>query len=65
MADYKTVEHDVLIIGAGGAGLRAAIEVSAAGASVKLPSVNKIAPATGRSAKRSANDLKLPAIDET
>ena len=34
MADYKTHEHDVLIIGAGGAGLSAAIKASAAGASV-------------------------------
>ncbi|MCW5775561.1 MAG: fumarate reductase/succinate dehydrogenase flavoprotein subunit [Phycisphaeraceae bacterium] len=34
MTDYKTHEHDVLIIGAGGAGLRAAIEASAAGVSV-------------------------------
>ncbi|MGH7480654.1 MAG: fumarate reductase/succinate dehydrogenase flavoprotein subunit, partial [Longimicrobiales bacterium] len=31
---YETTEHDVLIIGAGGAGLRAAIEASAAGVSV-------------------------------
>ena len=31
MADYQTFDHDVLIIGAGGAGLRAAIEASAAG----------------------------------
>ncbi|MEN8374160.1 MAG: fumarate reductase/succinate dehydrogenase flavoprotein subunit [Gemmatimonadota bacterium] len=31
---YETIEHDVLIIGAGGAGLRAAIEASAAGVSV-------------------------------
>jgi succinate dehydrogenase / fumarate reductase, flavoprotein subunit len=31
---YETREHDVLIIGAGGAGLRAAIEALAAGASV-------------------------------
>ena len=31
MAQYDTLEHDVLIIGAGGAGLRAAIEASAAG----------------------------------
>lgn len=31
---YETHEHDVLIIGAGGAGLRAAIAASAAGASV-------------------------------
>ena len=30
MADYETHEHDVLVIGAGGAGLRAAIEASAA-----------------------------------
>ncbi|HTW24938.1 MAG TPA: FAD-binding protein [Candidatus Baltobacteraceae bacterium] len=33
-ANYETHEHDVLIIGAGGAGLRAAIEVLAQGASV-------------------------------
>src|SRR5580693_306106 len=31
MAEYKTFEYDVLVIGAGGAGLRAAIEASAAG----------------------------------
>src|SRR3979490_1437930 len=36
MADYQTFQHDVLIIGAGGAGLRAAIEASAAGGSVGL-----------------------------
>src|SRR3954470_13887663 len=36
MAEYQTHEHDVLVIGAGGAGLRAAIEASAAGASVGL-----------------------------
>ena len=34
MAEYETYQHDVLVIGAGGAGLRAAIEASAAGASV-------------------------------
>jgi len=36
MADYETVQHDVLVIGAGGAGLRAAIEASATGAQVGL-----------------------------
>src|SRR5216110_172223 len=36
MADYETSEHDVIVIGAGGAGLRAAIEASAAGVSVGL-----------------------------
>ncbi|CAN5483581.1 fumarate reductase/succinate dehydrogenase flavoprotein subunit [soil metagenome] len=36
MADYQTFEHDVLVIGAGGAGLRAAIESSSAGVSVGL-----------------------------
>ena len=36
MADYPTVEHDVIVIGAGGAGLRAAIEASAHGVSVGL-----------------------------
>ena len=33
---YETYEHDVLVIGAGGAGLRAAIEASAAGVKVGL-----------------------------
>jgi succinate dehydrogenase / fumarate reductase flavoprotein subunit len=36
MPEYQTIEHDVLVIGAGGAGLRAAIEASAAGVSVGL-----------------------------
>jgi succinate dehydrogenase / fumarate reductase flavoprotein subunit len=36
MAEYQTFEHDVLIIGSGGAGLRAAIEASAAGVSVGM-----------------------------
>ena len=36
MPDYQTTEHDVLVIGAGGAGLRAAIEASTAGVSVGL-----------------------------
>jgi succinate dehydrogenase / fumarate reductase flavoprotein subunit len=34
--NYETIEHDVLVIGAGGAGLRAAIEASAAGVKVGL-----------------------------
>jgi succinate dehydrogenase / fumarate reductase flavoprotein subunit len=34
--DYPIYEHDVLVVGAGGAGLRAAIEASAAGVSVGL-----------------------------
>jgi succinate dehydrogenase / fumarate reductase flavoprotein subunit len=36
MAEYQTVDHDVLVIGAGGAGLRAAIGAAAAGGSVGL-----------------------------
>ena len=36
MANYETLEFDVLVIGAGGAGLRAAIEASAAGVKVGL-----------------------------
>ena len=36
MANYETFEHDVLVIGAGGAGLRAAIEASATGVKVGL-----------------------------
>ncbi|MBK7747109.1 MAG: fumarate reductase/succinate dehydrogenase flavoprotein subunit [Candidatus Obscuribacter sp.] len=36
MSQYEIKEHDVLVIGAGGAGLRAAIEASALGANVGL-----------------------------
>src|SRR4051812_46680826 len=36
MAEFETHEHDVLVIGAGGAGLRAAIEAAASGVSVGL-----------------------------
>ncbi len=36
MAEYETLEHDVLIIGAGGAGLRAAIAAAESGVSVGL-----------------------------
>src|SRR4026209_242049 len=36
MADYPIHEYDVLVIGAGGAGLRAAIEASAGGVKVGL-----------------------------
>ena len=36
VTEYITHEHDVLVIGAGGAGLRAAVEASAAGAKVAV-----------------------------
>ena len=36
MSAYQEFEHDVLVIGAGGAGLRAAIEAAAAGVNVGL-----------------------------
>ncbi len=36
MAEYERIEHDVLVIGAGGAGLRAAIAAAAGGARVGL-----------------------------
>ena len=36
MSNYETLEYEVLVIGAGGAGLRAAIEASAAGVKVGL-----------------------------
>src|SRR5580692_9379020 len=36
MAEYQKFDYDVLVIGAGGAGLRAAIEASAAGVKVGL-----------------------------
>ncbi|MEX2219151.1 MAG: fumarate reductase/succinate dehydrogenase flavoprotein subunit [Phycisphaerales bacterium] len=36
MSQFATTEHDVLVIGAGGAGLRAAVEASASGVKVAL-----------------------------
>src|SRR3954464_11137838 len=36
MSDFETIDHDVLVIGAGGAGLRAAIEAAAHGVRVGL-----------------------------
>ncbi|HEY9788307.1 MAG TPA: fumarate reductase/succinate dehydrogenase flavoprotein subunit [Candidatus Obscuribacterales bacterium] len=36
MTNYETHEHDVIVVGAGGAGLRAAIEASAQGVNVGL-----------------------------
>jgi succinate dehydrogenase / fumarate reductase, flavoprotein subunit len=36
MAQFETHQHDVIVVGAGGAGLRAAIEAAAAGVSVGL-----------------------------
>src|SRR4029078_1009673 len=36
MPEYETFDYDVLVIGAGGAGLRAAIEASAAGVKIGL-----------------------------
>ncbi|MDE0083572.1 MAG: fumarate reductase/succinate dehydrogenase flavoprotein subunit [Gammaproteobacteria bacterium] len=38
MASYRTLEYDVLVVGAGGAGLRAAIEASGRGARVGVVS---------------------------
>ncbi|MGH2520424.1 MAG: FAD-binding protein, partial [Chloroflexota bacterium] len=38
MPGYETLEYDVLVVGAGGAGLRAAIEASSAGAKVGVVS---------------------------
>src|SRR3954464_3159775 len=36
MSEFETIDHDVLVIGAGGAGLRAAIEAAAQGVRVGL-----------------------------
>ena len=38
MPEVQTIEHDILVIGAGGAGLSAAIKASASGASVGVVS---------------------------
>src|SRR6476619_3256703 len=45
MPDYDTVEHDVLVIGAGGAGLRAAIKASAAKVKVAVVSKSRLGKA--------------------
>src|SRR6266568_3886375 len=42
---YERHEHDVLVIGAGGAGLRAAVEASAAGVSVAVVSKSHLGKA--------------------
>src|SRR5689334_22661433 len=46
MTEFQTFEHDVIVIGAGGAGLRAAIEASAAGVSVGLVCKSLLGQAT-------------------
>src|SRR4026208_1622560 len=43
--DYETHEYDVLVIGAGGAGLRAAIEASAGGAGAGLSAESRLGKA--------------------
>src|SRR5438477_8344538 len=45
MPEYQIFEHDVLVIGAGGAGLRAAIEASAGGVSVGVVSTSLLGKA--------------------
>ena len=42
---YSTHEYDVLVIGAGGAGLRAAIEASSSGATVAIISKSMLGKA--------------------
>ena len=46
--NYETHEYDVLVIGAGGAGLRAAIEASAAGVKVGLICKSLLPPTLAR-----------------
>ena len=49
MTEYQTIDHDVLVIGAGGAGLRAAIEAATDGVSfVYLADVYVLAEYRGR-----------------
>ena len=43
--DYSVHEYDVLVIGAGGAGLRAAIEASSSGATVAIISKSMLGKA--------------------
>ena len=48
MTEYQTLEHDVLVIGAGGAGLSAAVKASAATAKAALKSVAVVASPTSK-----------------
>ena len=45
LEDYSVHEYDVLVIGAGGAGLRAAIEGSSSGAKVAIISKSMLGKA--------------------
>ena len=61
MAEYPTFEYDVLVIGAGGAGLRAAIEASAAG--VRVVSAEHKALAKHLLVAADVNAVPPPGVD--
>ena len=63
--NYATHEYDVVVIGAGGAGLRAAIEASSSGASVAIISKSMLGKAHTVMAEGGAvsyTHLTLPTI---
>ena len=63
MDSYKTFDYDVLVIGAGGAGLRASIEASGCGASVGLVCKSLLGKAhTVMAEAVSSTHLTLPTI---
>ena len=57
--NYATHEYDVVVIGAGGAGLRAAIEASSSGASVAIISKSMLGKAHTVMAEGGASALWL------
>ena len=63
-SELQTIEHDVLVIGAGGAGLRAAIECSAQKLSTGVISKSLLGKASDRALQFKATDLEREVSDE-
>ena len=60
LEDYSVHEYDVLVIGAGGAGLRAAIEASSSGAKVAIISKSMLGKAHTVMAEVMVQPLRWP-----
>ena len=65
VSEIQTVEHDVLVIGAGGAGLRASIECSALGLNTGVLSKSLLGKARSRPDLVRKNWVRLDALIAT